>query len=94
MDANPFHQIGVVLLVQVIAPLQRSMLGREDGILVTLVNTVSLNRGISSFNQLLMTHPQPGQTFFVSHDQSKNSMFSLSLKAFISASFSKPFQAA
>ena len=68
MDADPFHQIRISLLVQVIAPLQRSMLGREDGILVALVNAVSLNGGISSFNQLLMTHPQPGQTFFVSHD--------------------------
>ena len=42
---DALHQVGVVLLVEVIAPLQRSMVGCDDGILVFLVDAVAPSEG-------------------------------------------------
>ena len=42
---DSLHQVRVVLLVEVIAPLQRSMLGGDDGILVFLVDAVAPSEG-------------------------------------------------
>ena len=95
MDADPFHEEGVALLVQVIAPLQRSMFPGKDGILVAFIYTVPFDGSIRAFNQSLVALFEPGKPFLESfHYWSSKIIFSSSAKAFISASFSKPFQAA
>ena len=37
---DALHQVGVVLLTEVIAPFQGRMVGRQDGVLILLINTV------------------------------------------------------
>ena len=85
VNAETLHQVRVAVRIEVVAPLQRSMVGRQDGILVTLVHTVPLHGEVLSFNQLLVAHLEPLQTLFVSHNYRKNTICFSSLKAFISA---------
>ena len=95
MNADPFHQIRIGFRIQVVAPGERGMLGREDGMLVALVNTITFDGRIGALQKPLVVGPQPGQSFFeVHHYSSKNTILSNSLNAFMSAACSKPSQAA
>ena len=67
MHADALHQIGIALPVKIIAPRQRGMVGREDGMLPTLVNAVALDRDILFLNEPAMVLPEPGQAFFIVH---------------------------
>ena len=56
---DALHQIGVVLLVEVIAPLQGSMLGSQDGIHIFLIDTIAtLGDLVGAHEQSLMTLAQ------------------------------------
>ena len=95
VNADPLHQERIAFLVQVVAPLQRGVLPGEDGILVAFINTVPLDGNVRAFNQSLVALIEPGKPFLECfHYWSSKIIVSCSAKAFISASFSKPFQAA
>ena len=95
MDTYPFHQEGVAFLVQVVAPLQRGVFPGEDRMLVTFIYAVPFDGSVRTFNQSLVAFLEPGKPFFESfHYWSSKIIFSCSAKAFMSASYSNPFQAA
>ena len=95
MDTNPLHEERIALLVQVIAPLQRGVFPGEDRMLVTFIYAVPFDGSVRTFNQSLVAFLEPGKPFFESfHYWSSKIIFSCSAKAFMSASYSNPFQAA
>ena len=48
---DALHQIRVVVLVEIVAPLQGSMLSREDGVFVFIVDTIPPLHGFVLFRQ-------------------------------------------
>ena len=91
MDAEAFHQVGIRLFVKVVTPFQRSVLRREDRILVALINAVALDGGIRPFNEPLVSGLEPGESFLVGHS---NTISSFSLNSRKSAAPSNPSQGA
>ena len=67
MYADTLHQVGIALPVKIVPPLERSMLRRQDGVFITLVNAVSFDGRIGPFNQFRMVFLEPCQSFVKVH---------------------------
>ncbi len=67
MNAEAFHQPGIRVRMQVIAPFQRCVRRRQHRIRIAAVNPVSLQGNILSFKQLLVRATQPEKSFVVGH---------------------------
>ena len=89
VDAEPFHQIRVGLLMEIVTPFQRSVSRGKHRIHIALVNTITLNRDVLFGNKFLMRLLKPLQSLFVRHN---NTISFFSLNSLKSSAFSKPFQ--
>ena len=89
MDPKPFHKVGIGLLVEIVPPLNGSVSGGQNRVLISDEYTIPLNRDIFLAEKLLMRLLQPLQSLFVCHI---NTISSFSLNALKSPSFSNPFQ--
>lgn len=68
MDAESFLQIRISDRVQVIFPEHRSMRARENGILVSFINAVHINRLILFRNQIFIISPKLFQSLIEIHN--------------------------
>ena len=59
MDAEPLHQVRISLLMEIISPLQRSVVSCQDRVLITFIDTIPLNRDILFAEKLRMCLLQP-----------------------------------
>ena len=91
VDAEALHQERIRILVQVVAPLQGSVLCRQHRVLISFIDAVPFDGNVLPFNQLLVRLPQPGKSLVVGHSRMMDSLLQNCLK---SSSFSKPFHGA